>query len=88
MATFHGEIDDRVSSILGKLQAVSQSALENEPGARETMLSLSLKLTAALETSSEMIQRVGWAEVEGIPNRLLATIDFRSLLALPALGLP
>ena len=81
-------MDDQVSSILGKLQAVSQSALENEPGAREKLLSLSLKLTAALETPSEMIQRMGWAEVEGLPNNLLSTTDFRSLLALSARGLP
>lgn len=52
-----------VSSILGKLQALSSSAMKNEPGTREKMLSLSFQLTAALETPSEMIQRVGWAEV-------------------------
>ena len=63
MATSNSHTDDHVSDILNKLQAAKQSTTNAEPGAREKMLSLSLQLTAALETPSEMIQRVGWAEV-------------------------
>lgn len=63
MATSSSHIDDHVSNILNKLQAAKQSIANAGPGAREKMLSLSLQLTAALETPSEMIQRVGWAEV-------------------------
>ena len=63
MGTPSDNPDDHVSRILGKLQELSQSATGNQPGAREKMLSLSFQLTAALETPSEMIQRVGWLEV-------------------------
>ena len=64
MVTPSDNPDDHVSKILGELQALSQSAKENQPAARQKMLSLSFQLTAALETPSEMIQRVGWMEVE------------------------
>lgn len=68
MATSNKHTDDLVSDILDKLRAANHSLANNEPGAREKMLSFSLQLTAALETPSEMIQRVGWAEVGGIKS--------------------
>ena len=63
MATSDSYTDDLVTDILGKLQTARKSTTSNESGARAKMLSLALELTAALETPSEMIQRVGWAEV-------------------------
>ena len=36
---------------------------QNQPGAREALLALSHRWTAMLETPSETIQKIGWAEV-------------------------
>ena len=44
---------------------------QSQPGAREALLALSYQLTAILETPSETIQRIGWAEVRRL-------IDLRS----------
>ena len=63
METSPKPIDDYAVSILAKLEAANHARTLQEPGAREKMLALSQQLTAALETPSELIQRVGWAEV-------------------------
>ena len=55
--------DGDTSEILAKIKASTEAFTRNEPGARENMLLLSHQLTAALETPSEAIQRIGWAEV-------------------------
>ena len=55
--------DGGASEILAKIKASTEAFTRNEPGARENMLLLSHQLTAALETPSEAIQRIGWAEV-------------------------
>ena len=52
-----------IQEILGKLDAFNQATSLQAPGAREKLLALSHQLTAALETPSETIQRMGWAEV-------------------------
>ena len=46
-----------------------------ETGAREKLLSLSLQLTAALETPSEAIQRIGWAQVRTSLDRLTFSLN-------------
>ena len=55
--------DGGASEILDKITASVESFTRNEPGAREKLLLLSHQMTAALETPSEAIQRIGWAEV-------------------------
>ena len=52
-----------VSDILRTIAASTEAVAQQAPGAREKMLALSHQLTSALETPSEMIQRMGWAEV-------------------------
>lgn len=52
-----------VANVLAAIAASSGAIARQDPGARETMLSLSRQLSAALETPSETIQRMGWAEV-------------------------
>lgn len=54
--------DGGASEILAKIKASTEAFTRSEPGAREKMLLLSHQLTAALETPSEAIQRIGWAE--------------------------
>ena len=58
-------VDSNVSAseLLAKISASAEAFARDESGARETLLLLSHQLTAALETPSEAIQRIGWAEV-------------------------
>lgn len=49
--------------ILRTIAASTEAVTQQAPGAREKMLDLSHQLTSALETPSELIQRIGWAEV-------------------------
>ncbi|MCJ1461392.1 hypothetical protein MMC28_011774, partial [Mycoblastus sanguinarius] len=58
-----------VADILGTIAASTESLAKQTPGAREKVLALSHQLTSALETPSETIQRMGWAE----PARFAAT---------------
>jgi len=53
----------RVSSLLKDISDVGKSYSQNEPGAREKLLSLAYSLAAAAELPSETIQRISWAEV-------------------------
>lgn len=49
--------------ILAQLQMTGAAFADNQPGAREQLLSLGHALIASLELPSEAIQRMGWAEV-------------------------
>lgn len=51
------------SKVLTDINKSTEALSRNEPGARERLLDLSHQLTAVLETPSEAIQRIGWAEV-------------------------
>lgn len=53
----------QVSSLLEDMSNVGKSYTQNEPGAREKLLSLAYSLAAVVELPSETIQRIGWAEV-------------------------
>jgi len=55
--------NSRVSSLLEDISDVGKSYSQNEPGAREKLLSLAYSLAAAMELPSETIQRISWAEV-------------------------
>ena len=63
MHSSNANSDGRASEILSKIRASTEAFARDEPGAREQLLLLSYQLTAALETPSEAIQRIGWAEV-------------------------
>ena len=52
-----GQVVKEMNTLLGPVD-------QNQPGAREALLALSHQLTAILETPSESIQRIGWAEVQ------------------------
>lgn len=58
-----------VADILGAIAASTEAVAQQKPGAREKVLALSHQLVSALETPSETIQRMGWAE----PARFAAT---------------
>lgn len=63
MTSSNANYDGNASEILAKIGASTEAFTRNEPGAREKLLMLSHQLTATLETPSEAIQRMGWAEV-------------------------
>ena len=52
-----------VSSILDAINATTAALGTESPQSRVQLLNLSRQLTAALESPSEFIQRIGWAEV-------------------------
>lgn len=56
--------DGRAIEILSKITASTEAFTRDEPGAREQLPFFSHQLTATLETPSEAIQRIGWAEVK------------------------
>ena len=51
------------TEVLTAIAASTEGITRQDPGAREKLLSLARQLTVALETPSETIQRMGWAEV-------------------------
>lgn len=51
------------SDVVKEMKVLIDPVDQNQPGAREAMLALSHQLTAMLETPSETIQKIGWAEV-------------------------
>ena len=63
MDTSNTSSDGSASEVLSKITASIEAFTRNEPGAREKLLLHTQHLTATLETPSEAIQRVGWAEV-------------------------
>lgn len=57
--------DGGANEILSNIAASTEAFFTgNEPDARMQLLSLSHQLIASLETPSEAIQRIGWAEVK------------------------
>lgn len=50
------------TSVVTEMNTLIDPVHQNQPGAREGLLALSHQLTAMLETPSETIQRIGWAE--------------------------
>lgn len=56
-----------VADILGTIAASTEAVVQKKTGAREQVLALSHQLISALETPSETIQRMGWAEVRYRP---------------------
>jgi len=50
-------------ALLDAIAATREAFAQAKPGSREELLDLAHSLTAALETPSETIQRIGWAEV-------------------------
>lgn len=64
MNSSNANSDGRASEILSKITASTEAFTRDEPGAREQLLLLSHQLAATLETPSEAIQRIGWAEVK------------------------
>ena len=52
-----------ISTLLSSISSTGSSFALNSRGAREELIALAYKLAAVLETPSEVIQRVGWAEV-------------------------
>ena len=56
-------LNARALTLLEDIAATGRSYAQDEPGAREKLLSLTHSLTAAVELPSEAIQRIGWAEV-------------------------
>jgi hypothetical protein len=54
---------EAISALLNSIASAGNSLSHQQPGAREELLRLAYSLAAALETPSEAIQRIGWAEV-------------------------
>lgn len=55
-----------VESILSSISSAGASFAKQDAGAREQLLAHAYKLAAAVETPSEAIQRIGWAEVGSV----------------------
>ena len=53
----------KVAEILGSIAASTEAVVEQRPRAREQVLALAHQLVSSLETPSETLQRMGWAEV-------------------------
>lgn len=51
------------SALLDAIATAGNAWAQQKPGAREELLTLAHALTAALETPSEVLQRIGCAEV-------------------------
>lgn len=63
MSLAHDHSVQGATDILTAIAASTDGLTGQDPGAREELLSLARQLTVALETPSEAIQRMGWAEV-------------------------
>ena len=57
------------TTIVNEMATLIDPVHQSQPGTREGLLALSHRLTALLETSSETIQRIGWAEVQHVPEQ-------------------
>ena len=51
-------------SVVKEMNTLIGPVDQKQPGAREALLALAHGLIATLETPSETIQRIGWAEVQ------------------------
>ncbi|KAL8848565.1 MAG: hypothetical protein Q9221_006398 [Calogaya cf. arnoldii] len=72
----------QIMGLVEDIGRVGHSYGQQEPGARERLLSLAYKLAAAVELPSETIQRMGWAEVrDAMPSHDVAGPSFHHLPA-------
>lgn len=69
----------QVETLLSQLQAAGASYADGAPGSREKLLSLCHGLQSSLESPSEAIMRIGWAEVSYELKAKLAEILHSSL---------
>ena len=60
-----------VSTIVAEINTAAQAFAHNSYGSREKLLELCGLMTAQLETPSEVIQRVGWAEESALTPAML-----------------
>ena len=67
MGSLSENADGTANAVLAEIRASTETFARNEPGAREKLLLLSHQLTAALETPGEIIERIGWVEVNFRP---------------------
>lgn len=58
-----GTSNAKTSAVLEAIAIAGRAWSQQKPGAREGLLALAHSLNTALETPSEAIQRIGWAEV-------------------------
>ena len=58
-----GSSNAKISAVLEAIATAGKAWSQQKPGAREELLTLAHSLTTALETPSEAVQRIGWAEV-------------------------
>ena len=68
MGSLSDNVDGTADEVLAEITASTETFARHEPGAREKLLLLSHRLTAALETPGETIERIGWAEVNLRPS--------------------
>ena len=54
---------EHISVSLDSMNLIAKNLAESQPGAREQLLSRTYELISKLETPSEFVQRMGWAEV-------------------------
>ena len=62
-------------NLVKEMNTLVEPVNQNQPKSREALLALSHQLIAALETPSETVQRIGWAEVRRLVD---SRKDFRS----------
>ncbi|KAF6234798.1 hypothetical protein HO173_007018 [Letharia columbiana] len=53
---------ENATSVVRAMNTLVDPVRQAQPGAREGLLALSHRLTAMVETPSETVQRIGWAE--------------------------
>lgn len=81
MASSH----EQTSALLDAIATAGNAWAQEKPGARAELLTLAHALTAKLETPSEVLQRIGWAEVcvfsrSRLEIRLPKIVEFHDLL--------
>ena len=60
-------------SVVREMNTLIGPVNQDQPGAREALLALAHGLIATLETPSEAIQRIGWAEVQCLMKQFRKT---------------
>lgn len=63
MASSTTSSTQKVAEVLESIAESTEAVVEQRPRAREQVLALAHQLVSALETPSETLQRMGWAEV-------------------------
>ena len=62
-----GNYPKTAGSVVEEMNTFIEPVNQKQRGARESLLALSHQFIAMLETPSETIQRIGWAEVRRRP---------------------